>query len=217
MIKFNLNNFSNHQYPFSHSIFENVLNIKFEVILNELMKIQDEDFVFSKNSNFQKKELRACSGIFGQMMNELNSETFLDKLKNIYSFTNLTFDRSFDGGGLTITQEGGYLRYHADFPYSNATQKFRVLNAILYLSNSSINGGELQLLDYESGTVAASIKPTFGRLVVFPTSKYTIHGFNKVINQDRISINAYYYDDSPIDDRNQPSKTIWFNNFKKKD
>ena len=75
--KFNLNNFSNHQNPFSHSIFENVLNIKFEVILNELMKIQDEDFVFSKNSNFQKKELRACSGIFGEMMNELNSETFL--------------------------------------------------------------------------------------------------------------------------------------------
>jgi len=207
-----LDNFENILTPFSHTVFDNVLSITFHDFEKELNKIKKSDFIINKNINFQKKELRSIDGFIGKIMNELISDDFLKKISSIYSFKNLTSDPSFDGGGLTISEPGSYLRYHADFPYSNISKKYRVLNAILYLSDPNIIGGNLHLLDYQSGTVEANIRPTFGKLIVFPTSKYTIHGFSKILYGNRVTINTYLYDDKPIDDRLEPSKTIWFNN-----
>jgi hypothetical protein len=210
----NLKTYKNFNLPFSYTLFENALNIKYQEFVNELNTIDESYFIERSNENFQKKELSNCNNLLiNKLLKEIVSEQTLSQIKLIYEFENLTTDPTFDGGGLTITDTGGFLRYHADFPYSNSAKKYRVLNAILYLSDPSIIGGDLHLLDFNTGTVEATIKPIFGTLLVFPTSKYTIHGFSKILKGKRITINSYLYDDKPIDDRNEPSKTIWFNKF----
>ena len=210
----NLKSHKNFDIPFSYTIFENAIELSYQDFIKELNTIEVDLFTERNNENFQKKELSKCNNIIiNNLLDEIVSEHTLNKIKTIYNFQNLTTDPTFDGGGLTITETGGYLRYHADFPYSNSAKKFRVLNAILYLSDPTIIGGELHLLDFKTGTVEASIKPVYGTLLVFPTSKYTIHGFSKILKGKRITINSYLYDDKPIDDRNEPSKTIWFNKF----
>jgi hypothetical protein len=70
-------------------------------------------------------------------------------------------------------------------------------------------GGDLHLLDSSTKTVEASIQPLWGRILAFPTSRSTPHGFSIIKNGRRIGVNAYFYADSPLDDRFTPSKTEW--------
>ena len=53
------------------------------------------------------------------------------------------------------------------------------------------------------------IKLEFGLFVAFPTSKNTPHGFSRIKKGKRIGINSYFYSDSPLDERTEPSKTDW--------
>lgn len=210
-LKFNLDHKENFNYPYPHTIFENVLDFGFDNCLKALEEINFSKVKENANSNYQKIELKSVEGLFGKLLDFMSSTQLSDALAGIYQFDDLTPDPAFDGGGLTLTREGGFLRYHADFPFSNETKKYRVLNAILYLCDPNIKGGNLHLLHYESGTVERVVEPNFGRLIVFPTSKYTPHGFSKIIQRDRVSINSYFYSNKPIDDRIEPTKTHWFN------
>jgi Rps23 Pro-64 3,4-dihydroxylase Tpa1-like proline 4-hydroxylase len=150
--------------------------------------------------------------MIGELLTGMQGEKILSFCKKIFHFEELYGDPNFDGGGLTITNKGGFLRYHADFPYSNLANRYRVINAILYLSTRDIQGGNLHLIDYDSGTVEASIQPKFGTIAIFPTSKYTQHGVSRILEGTRVGINAYFYANAPLDDRVDPSKTLWMNN-----
>ena len=110
-----------------------------------------------------------------------------------------------------MTGVGKYLRYHFDFPYSNVAKKYRVVNALVYLSDPKIEGGELHLLDPETGTVEARVEPKFGTLALFATSDGSPHGVSKIYKHPRISINSYFYADKPLDNRIEPGKTTWLN------
>lgn len=208
----NLQNYKHSNIPFDHIIVEDAVSIKQADFLEQLQKIEPSQFIKSSNSNFQKQELRVSNGLIGDLLGYMQSNQMLRFCEEQLNIEKLYPDPSYDGGGLTITPTGGFLRYHADFPYSNSTNQYRVVNAILYLSTSDIKGGNLHLIDYESGTVEKSIAPQFGKIAIFPTSKYTQHGVSRILDGTRIGINAYYYADNPLDDRLTPSKTLWINN-----
>ena len=143
----------------------------------------------------------------------MSSQKLADICANHLNLDRLEPDPEYDGGGLTITGTGKFLRYHYDFPYSNVAKKYRVVNALLYLSDPEIKGGELHLLDPKTGTVEATVLPKFGTLAIFPTSGQTPHGVSKIYNHPRISINSYFYADKPLDNRLDPSKTVWINSM----
>jgi Rps23 Pro-64 3,4-dihydroxylase Tpa1-like proline 4-hydroxylase len=198
-------------YPFKHGLSKTELPFTYEELL---AAIEDEGLINANernNQNFQKTEIRASNknGIVKEVLSLMSSAEMTEVLSDAFGIASLSSDKSFDGGGLTITDTGGFLRYHADFPYSNLAKKYRVINCLLYLSSPDIHGGDLHLLDPTTRTVEAAIEPVWGRLLAFPTSKNTPHGFSRITSGRRISVNAYYYADYPLDDRFAPGKTEW--------
>ena len=176
-----------------------------EEVLSNITKTSD--WVITEN--FQKLEIKKFTGVLTSIIEDLSSKHFTEFLKEKFNINDIELDKSFDGGGLTFTKKGGFLRYHADFPYSDKVEKYRILNAILYLNYEKIEGGNLHLIDNDTKTVEEMVNPEMGRLVIFPTSKNTPHGVSVIKNGLRISLNAYYYSDEPLDDRFSPSRTMW--------
>ena len=201
--------------PFKHIVYRDTIKAdQKEVTLEALNQIEKQKCLLVENENFSKIELKKSSGICGKLMESMSSKELASLCSNLFSIPNIEPDPQFDGGGLTYTEVGKYLRYHYDFPYSNTAKKYRVINALLYLSDPNIKGGDLHLLDPESGTVESCIEPKFGTLAIFATSNKTPHGVSKIYSHPRIAINSYFYANQPLDERTEPSKTIWLNNMK---
>ncbi len=205
----NLSNWEAFTRPFPYVVIKNTISIDSEKFKYEVDEILSGSVNIKTDNNFQKIEIKKAGGIIGELLSEMQSNQLLDFASQKFSLGNISSDISYDGGGFTITKQGGFLRYHADFPYSNNVQKYRVLNALMYLCDDDFEGGELHLIDPYSGTVEARITPKFGTIAIFPTSKYTPHGVSRIIKGNRISINSYFYDSKPLDDRLTPSKTMW--------
>jgi hypothetical protein len=195
--------------PFKHIVCEIDTSCSPLDIQRYLESTPSDDFIVNKNANFQKKELRKASDQLGKILYCMCSSELLQLCEAEFGLTRLKPDETFDGGGITVTGAPGFLRYHVDFPYSSSANAYRVVNTILYLNNSDLRGGDLHLLDPISKTVEKVIKPKFGLLVAFMTSKNTPHGFSKIKTGTRISVNSYFYHAAPLDDRFEPTKTGW--------
>lgn len=206
-IKFKEINFFNE--PFPHIISTTDIHLNYELIEDLIASKSIDHFRVTNNIDFQKKELRSDSGLLGNLLSAIQTDEIKKICEDSFNIKNLISDPNFDGGGLTITELNGYLKYHCDFPYSNEVNAYRVINTLLYLSDSALEGGDLHLLDPISLTVEKIIKLDFGLFVAFPTSKNTPHGFSRIKKGRRISINSYFYSDRPLDDRTEPSKTDW--------
>jgi Rps23 Pro-64 3,4-dihydroxylase Tpa1-like proline 4-hydroxylase len=205
----NLTNFEVFSRPYQYIVIKNAIRIDTGTFINEVNQILASSVNARNNDNFQKTEVKSAEGVIGQLLSEMQSSQLLNFSREKFSLNNISGDLSYDGGGFTVTPQGGFLRYHADFPYSSSVGKYRVLNALMYLCDDSFEGGELHLIDPISGTVEARITPKFGTIAIFPTSKYTPHGVSRIIKGNRLSINSYFYDSKPLDDRLTPSKTMW--------
>jgi hypothetical protein len=166
---------------------------------------------YRDNQNFQKIEIKSPLNLpQGKPIFEfVTSEETVNLANGFLGRSDLILDRRFDGGGLTATFTDGFLRYHHDFPFSSIVNKYRVLNLIMYFSTPDIDGGDLHLLDPVSQTVEYSFSPHAFKFIMFPTSKWTPHGFSRIRNGCRISFNAYFYADLPLDDRFVATKTNW--------
>lgn len=208
-----LSNYEVFEKPFRYVVIKDCIKLnQAETIQHAYDLIQAQKSSHIENANYSKTEVKSASGLCGQLLEALSSQELSDFCSQLFPDVGpIAPDNRYDGGGLTMTPVGKFLRYHFDFPFSNIAQKYRVINAILYLSEPGIEGGQLHLLDPESGTVEAAIKPEFGTLAIFATSKHTPHGVSRIFNKPRLSINSYFYADKPIDDRFEPSKTHWLN------
>jgi len=206
-IKFKEINFFNE--PFPHITSKTDICLNYKLIKDLIASTSPDQFRVTNNVDFQKKELRNDSGLLGDLLGAIQTDEIKKVCEDSFGIKNLISDPNFDGGGLTITELNGYLRYHNDFPYSSEVNAYRVINTLLYLSDSELEGGDLHLLDPISLTVEKIIKLEFGLFVAFPTSKNTPHGFSRIKKGKRIGINSYFYSDSPLDERTEPSKTDW--------
>lgn len=204
-----LKNYEKFLRPFPYVVIKKAISLDYKIFKNEVNEILTSSENIRSDENFQKIELKKAGGLIGQLLSEMQGSQLLDFAREKFSLNNISSDLSYDGGGFTITPQGGFLRYHADFPYSDKVEKYRVLNALMYLCDDDFEGGELHLIDPISGTVEARITPEFGTIAIFPTSKYTPHGVSRIIKGNRLSINSYFYDSKPLDDRLTPSKTMW--------
>jgi len=206
-----INKFNIQTEPFRYALADFDVPFSYEELLDAIDIEPDSYKLRTNNTNFQKMEIRTShtKGIIDDLLILMSSHELTKSLSAVFDIAPLTSDISYDGGGLTITDVGGHLHYHADFPYSNKVKKYRVINCLLYLSSPNIKGGDLHLLDPSTRTVEASVQPLWGRVIAFPTTRHTPHGFSKVKEGRRISVNAYFYADHPLDERYSPSKTEW--------
>ena len=206
-------------YPFEHIVIDNFLDIEdTQKFYQGLLTNQElnEDQIYNAEKNGTKRQFTSSNGnIFLQQLLDVFSDVELGRtIADKFAFDQTLYpDSTFEGGGLTFSPPGTFLRYHGDFNYSSNVQKYRVINAILYLNYEyqTHNGGHLHLLDAASDTVERTVEPVFNRCVMFKTAKDTLHGVNRNSkNFTRVSFNAYYYADQPLRaDELQPHKTLW--------
>lgn len=206
-------------YPFEYTVIDNFLDISnAENFYNGLLtnKALKESQLYDTETNGSKRQFNVSNGnIFLQELLDVFSNSELSSaIAEKFSFDELLYpDATFEGGGLTFSPPGTFLRYHGDFNYSSKVQKYRVINAILYLNYNyqPSDGGQLHLLDPKSDTVERIVEPVFNRCVLFKTSKETPHGVSRNNNEfTRVSFNSYFYADSPLrEDETQPHRTLW--------
>jgi len=208
-------------YPFEHVIVDNFLPISnAQEFYQGVMRIKTEQQtqIYDHPDNGTKYQfgqetgnphLKFLLGVFGSAGLSTVIAKHFDFEQELHP------DPTFDGGGVTFSPPGTFLRYHCDFNYSSNTEQYRVINAILYLNYNyeSHLGGHLHLIDPQSDTVEVTVEPVFNRCVIFKTSENSPHGVSRN-NQDftRVSFNSYFYADQPLlSTQTSPHKTLWKN------
>ena len=127
------------------------------------------------------------------------SEKFIKILENKFNLKNILPDWTLQGGGMSQSFNGGYLKVHSDFLHKRKSKHRRVLNLLLYLNTDwkSEWKGALELWDKNMATCKKKIDPIMNNCVIFRTDQGSNHGFPDPIqcpnNVNRKSIALYYY------------------------
>jgi Rps23 Pro-64 3,4-dihydroxylase Tpa1-like proline 4-hydroxylase len=130
----------------------------------------------------------------GAVVHELHSGPFLRWLESLTGISNLMPDPHLWGGGLHLTEPGGYLWPHTDFLQGKVATLMRVLNLVLFVHPrwEPEMGGHFQL--WENDSLIRSIVPAPGRCIIFKTDSLSIHGVSRVSGlSPRQSIAVFYY------------------------
>lgn len=118
--------------------------------------------------------------IAAAVLDELNSEPFVDLLSEITGVSGLHPDLSLEGGGLHMTERGGHLNLHADFTaHPHRPRWRRHLNLLIYLNPAWQKdwGGALELWDPAVKQCEHRIDPLHNRAVIFRTDRRSFHGY----------------------------------------
>ncbi|HWZ84177.1 MAG TPA: 2OG-Fe(II) oxygenase [Terriglobales bacterium] len=136
----------------------------------------------------------------GEVVDELNSEAFVDWLSQLTGIPNLVADQSLEGGGLHQSTTGGFLNVHTDFSNHHYHKRWRrQVNLILYLNPNWQPewGGAIELWDRDVRQCAVRIPPMFNEALIFRTDEISYHGFPEPLrcpeSESRKSLALYYY------------------------
>lgn len=200
------------KYPFTHTVTDNFLDHDLaQKLSQEFLPYQDTNWYFYNNPLENKKTINnwyLFPSTTYKFFNYLNSQEFIDKLKQQFSIETLYPDPGLHGAGWHIHGKGGKLNVHLDYNLHPKLGLQRKLNLILYLSENwdSAWGGNLEFWSHDSTNnepkqKEAVIECQFNRAVIFDTTENSWHGFpqeiNCPINYYRKSIAMYYLVDPP--------------------
>ena len=176
--KIKLFNFINKLF-FLH-IIDNFLSSSTDNLLDDF-NFSDDNYYIYNNCFEKKKALKTLPDNSRKVLDFLNSENFLEKLKNLTGIINLEIDPTFHGSGLHLYENGSFLTKHLDYSINPNTGKQRRLNIILYLNDwDEAWGGALELYDIESKKITQKIYPKKNRAVIFETNDFSLHGVEKI-------------------------------------
>jgi Rps23 Pro-64 3,4-dihydroxylase Tpa1-like proline 4-hydroxylase len=138
--------------------------------------------------------------LLGAVVDELNSEAFVDWLSQLTGIPGLVSDDMLEGGGLHQSGTGGFLNVHTDFSNHHYHKNWRrQVNLILYLNPNWEEqwGGALELWDREMTRCVAKVPPLFDEALIFRTDEISYHGFPDPLrcpeSESRKSLALYYY------------------------
>ncbi len=129
---------------------------------------------------------------------ELQSDSFIEKLRILSGYNDLVGDRELIGGGMHQTGPRGHLDVHIDFNYIKHRQLHRRLNILVFFNRDWREewGGKTELWDSNVRELKHSYSPIFNRCVIFETSEISWHGVSAVTCPEgvsRKSFAGYYY------------------------
>ncbi len=159
----------------------------------------------NEHRRVQLTDTRRFAPSMRNLVEALQSPTFLHMLSGITGIDNLLVDERMLGGGLRQTASGGHWDVHVDFNYLPDVRLFRRLNLLLYLNQGWQEswGGELEIWDRDVKVCHHSLAPILGRCVIFEISNRSFHGTTLVNcppQVTRSSIALYYYSrEAPVD------------------
>ncbi len=138
--------------------------------------------------------------LLGEVVDELNSEAFVDWLSQLTGIPDLLSDDMLEGGGLHQSGKGGFLNVHTDFSNHHYHKHWRrQVNLILYLNPTWQEewGGAIELWDREVRRCVVKIPPLFNQALIFRTDEISYHGFPDPVRcpegESRKSLALYYY------------------------
>ncbi len=140
----------------------------------------------------------------GRFLRRLNSEAFVEDLREISGEPELCVDHTFNGGWLHCTGRGGRLHVHADkVRHPRPTLFDQAINLILFLQPYWRKdwGGELEFWSRDAHEKCTSVSPRFNRLVLFRSDRESFHGHPEPVacpeGVYRTSLAVYYYRPRP--------------------
>jgi Rps23 Pro-64 3,4-dihydroxylase Tpa1-like proline 4-hydroxylase len=158
---------------------------------------------------YQKKFGSRGSDLFGpqtkNLIDQLNSQPFLDFLGEVTGIKGLMSDPELVGAGLHQIARDGYLAIHADF--NKAHHRDRRLNLLVYLNEEWEEGwgGHFEMWNADLTKKERAILPIFNRVVIFNTDETSYHGHPTPLRcpqeRARKSIALYYYTRGVRDDK----------------
>jgi hypothetical protein len=134
------------------------------------------------------------------VLGELHSERFVGFLHALTGIDELFPDDSLEGGGLHLSEAGGFLNIHADFTVHPKERSWqRRVNFLLYLNADwqADYGGDLELWVSDMSCCARRIAARGNRVVIFNTGEDSFHGHPNPLScpaeVTRQSLALYYF------------------------
>jgi Rps23 Pro-64 3,4-dihydroxylase Tpa1-like proline 4-hydroxylase len=219
-------------YPFPFIVIDNFLETDFlKQVENDVRNLEEKDW-YDKTSSFSHINSEADSYVQSKK-NALNirnqiperpnmvfdlfsSPEIVNFIEEVTGIKELEVDTSFMGGGIHRTKRDGRLAIHADFNIHPVSNKYRRINALLYLNSEwkpEFNG-ELELWSKDMKKCVEKIPPLFNRLVIFRITDDAYHGHPETwkapLEYPRMSFAFYYYtQDRPEEEKAPFHWALW--------
>ena len=190
--------------PYRHAVLDDFLDPEVaSKALNEFPPINSEEwtnYTHVNENKYGQNDFTSFTHTIKGIINELNSDRFVQYLTDLTKIKGLFADPTLEGGGLHQSPRGGFLNVHADFtvhPHHHNWQ--RRVNVLVYLNKdwNEAYGGHLELWDKEIKACVKRILPVFNRVVIFNTDEDSYHGHPTPMDcpehVTRKSIALYYF------------------------
>lgn len=176
--------------PFPHFVADNFLAPDFaKALLNGFPAFKEERAIAEHGrvgGKATREDMRNLGEAYRRLDSYFASKGFLDWMSRVTGIPDLLYDPDYFGGGTHENLPGQDMSVHVDFNYHPTRGWHRRVNALLYLNEEWHEqwGGALELWrnpwDGPSRNTIARIAPLWNRLVVFPTTETSWHGFESV-------------------------------------
>ena len=190
--------------PFPHVVIDDFLRSdRLQRVIREFPDVDRLEWISLIHTN-EKKFINQNPSSWGLCINEivedLMSDPFVSFLSDITGIEEIVVDPSFQGGGLAVSQKGGFLNIHADFtvhPYQRNWK--RRLNLLLYLNEDwkPEYGGDLELWSTDMKRCVSKVAPIANRVLIFSTDEDSFHGHPEPLacpdDRARKSLALYYF------------------------
>ncbi|HEY8279094.1 MAG TPA: 2OG-Fe(II) oxygenase [Bdellovibrionota bacterium] len=147
-----------------------------------------------KGGKAAREDVAKLGPAYQEISQVFQSQRFLDWVSSITGIPDLIFDPAYVGGGTHENLCGQDMSLHVDFNFHPIQGWHRRLNLLIYLNEEWEEswGGAIELWENPwappSRNRIAKIAPLMNRMVIFPTTETSWHGFEKVnIPQEKIA------------------------------
>jgi hypothetical protein len=175
--------------PFPHLVIDSFFDAaKAEQLLAEFPAFDPENAKNEFGAVGRKAvvpDIRKISPFYTAVYEYIASQEFLDFVAEATGIPNLLHDEQMFGGGTHENLEGQDLDPHVDFNFIEDRKLHRRLNLLLYLNKEweAAWGGCLEIHSNPRKPKENQIQviaPMFNRAVIFETSEYSWHGFERI-------------------------------------
>jgi len=197
--------------PFPHIVLDDFLPVDAaQKAYESFPSVADQGWIHyvhfnEKKHGLNKKDL--LPPFIQDLIEELNSERFLNWLTSLTGIEHLKEDEMLEGGGLHQSLRDGFLNIHADFTVHPHKKNWRRrVNLLIYLNPNwkEEYGGFLELWSKDMKKCVHKVMPGFNKAVIFNTDADSFHGLPDPIkcpeNDSRKSLALYYFteEEKPI-------------------